>query len=133
MNTTKAYAVKDYAMATLWCTLPFLTGFDPKGAKAWVPMALGGGAIVYSLITQYELSAFKLLSFPLHLLLDAAGGLLLALSPWIFGFADTVHLPHLILGAMEIGIVLYTLFKPEVRRDIPFLKRQVMMNPALRN
>ncbi len=37
-----------------------------------------------------------------------AGGALLALSPWLFGFADDVWLPHLIFGILEIGASLLT-------------------------
>jgi hypothetical protein len=39
-------------------------------------------------------------------------GILLAASPWIFGFADTVYLPHLILGIAEIGAALMTQKNP---------------------
>jgi hypothetical protein len=30
--------------------------------------------------------------------IDVASGALLALSPWLFGFADRVFCPHLIVG-----------------------------------
>ena len=45
---------------------------------------------------------------PVHLGLDAAAGLLLAASPWLFGFAEFVYLPHLILGILEMGAALMT-------------------------
>ncbi|RYZ49695.1 MAG: hypothetical protein EOP49_15725 [Sphingobacteriales bacterium] len=134
INATKAYGFKDYAMSALFLTLPFLIGYDVSGAKAWVPMTLGGGVLVYSIITRYELSAFKLLSFPAHLLLDLAGGLLLAFSPWIFGFSDKVYLPHLVLGLVQVGFVLATAIgSPDVRRNLTYLKSEVFQNPALQN
>jgi len=134
LNVTKAYGIKDYAMSAVFFAMPFLLGFDMRGAKSWVPMLLGGGVLAYSLITRYELSAFKLLSFPMHLLLDAGGGLLLALSPWLFGFADKVFIPYVLLGVAELAIALITAYRtPEVRGNITFLKRQVFSNPALRN
>lgn len=40
---------------------------------------------------------------PAHLMLDAGGGILLAISPWLFGFADYVWAPHLIIGLLEIA------------------------------
>jgi hypothetical protein len=44
----------------------------------------------------------------LHLGVDAAGGLLLLASPWLFGFADRVMWPHVIIGILEIGAALTT-------------------------
>lgn len=45
---------------------------------------------------------------PTHLMLDLGSGLLLAASPWLFGFADGtattdgVWVPHLVLGLVEV-------------------------------
>jgi hypothetical protein len=44
--------------------------------------------------------------------IDVASGALLALSPWLFGFADRVFWPHLIVGIMEIGAGLTTRTAP---------------------
>jgi hypothetical protein len=43
-----------------------------------------------------------------HLNIDLMSGILLAASPWIFGFSDRVIAPHLILGLLEIGAALMT-------------------------
>jgi hypothetical protein len=51
-----------------------------------------------------------------HLLLDAASGLLLAVSPWLFGFADRVFWPHLVIGLVEIGAALTTRTIPDTIR-----------------
>ena len=71
-------------------------------------MVLGAGAILYSLMTDYELSLNRSIPMKTHLTLDLMSGILLAASPWIFGFADDVYLPHLILGVIEIGASLMT-------------------------
>jgi hypothetical protein len=47
-----------------------------------------------------------------HLLLDLAGGIFLAVSPWLFNFDEHVYLPHLILGIAEIGASLFTKEQP---------------------
>jgi len=52
------------------------------------------------------------LTMPTHLTLDLVSGILLAASPWIFGFADHVYLPHLVLGIIEIGASLMTKREP---------------------
>lgn len=43
-----------------------------------------------------------------HLTLDLLSGLLLAASPWLFGFSEFVYVPHLVLGVLEIGAALMT-------------------------
>jgi len=47
-----------------------------------------------------------------HNLIDIAAGALLALSPWIFGFADNsanVWVPHVVVGLAAIFIGLTTM------------------------
>ena len=71
-------------------------------------MVLGAAILVMSLMTDYELSLARLIPMRAHLGVDAAGGLLLAASPWLFGFADQVFWPHLIIGVFEIAVALTT-------------------------
>jgi hypothetical protein len=106
--STKAHGVLDYLVGLLLIAAPWLLGFAEGGAETWVPVVLGVSALVYSLLTDYELGVMKTLSMPMHLMLDLGSGIFLAASPWIFGFADRVYLPHLILGIMEIGASLMT-------------------------
>ena len=106
--STKAHGVLDYMMGLLLIAAPWLFGFANGGAEQWVPVVLGAGAILYSLLTNYEMGAVKTISMSTHLTVDLMSGILLAASPWIFGFADTVYLPHLILGIAEIGASLMT-------------------------
>ncbi len=57
----------------------------------WIPTILGARAIVHSLLTDYELGVVRRIPMPIHLLLDVLSGLvLLAVSAWIFGFANEV-------------------------------------------
>jgi uncharacterized membrane protein len=43
-----------------------------------------------------------------HLLIEIVSGLFLAASPWIFGFASMVFVPHLLFEALVIMIGLMT-------------------------
>jgi hypothetical protein len=45
--------------------------------------------------------------------IDVASGVPLALSPWLFGFADRLFWPRLIVGLREIGAGLTTRTAPE--------------------
>jgi hypothetical protein len=42
------------------------------------------------------------LPMPVHLWLDGLSGLLLAASPWLFGFDQQVCAPHVALGILEV-------------------------------
>jgi hypothetical protein len=106
--STRAHGALDYGMGVLLILVPYILGFADGTAAQFVPQILGAGAIVYSLLTDYELGAARLIPMPVHLFLDIASGALLAASPWLFGFADRVSWPHMILGILEIGTVLMT-------------------------
>jgi hypothetical protein len=105
---TKIHGVLDYLVGAFLIAAPWVLGFAEGGAETWVPVLLGAGAILYSLMTDYELGATRALSMRTHLTLDGMSGILLAASPWVFGFADQVYLPHLVLGIFEIVASLCT-------------------------
>jgi hypothetical protein len=110
---TKVHGYMDYIMGLLLIASPWIFDFADGGAKQWVPVILGAGAIIYSLMTDYELGASRVITMRTHLTLDLMSGILLAASPWLFGFADEVYLPHLILGIVEIAASLMTKREPE--------------------
>ena len=103
-------------MGLLLIAAPWLFDFAQNGAETWVPVILGAGVILYSLFTDYELGASRQLSMPTHLTLDLLGGILLAASPWLFGFHEYVWAPHLIFGLLEIGASLMTKREPTRER-----------------
>jgi hypothetical protein len=103
MIPTKIHGILDYLMGLVLMASPWLLNFAAGGAETWVPVILGAAVIVYSLLTDYELGLVPLLSMRGHLWLDAAGGLLLATSPYLLGFNEHVLWPHLILGLAEIA------------------------------
>lgn len=109
---TKIHAVVDYLVGALLIVSPWLFDFAIGGVAQWLPVILGAGVIAYSLVTDYEYAATRKLSMPAHLWLDGLGGALLAVSPWLFGFADLVYWPHLIIGLLEIGTALTTKTRP---------------------
>ena len=105
---TKVHGVLDYLVGAFLIAAPWVLNFARGGAETWVPVVLGIGAIVYSLITNYELGVSKTLSMRTHLNLDLLSGAFLAISPWLFGFSEYIYIPHLILGIMEMGVALLT-------------------------
>ena len=111
---TKTHGYMDYLMGILLIVLPGLMGLDMNSAQSIVPMVIGVMTIVMSLMTAYELSVTNIIPMSTHLMIDLLSGIVLAASPWIFGFADEVYMPHLILGILEIGASLMTKTKSHV-------------------
>ncbi len=103
----RAHGALDYTVGVLLILAPKLFGFE-GGIEAQIPVVLGIATIVYSLLTQYELGLIKVLPFRVHLGIDVVAGLFLAASPWLFGFADRVWVPHVVVGLLELGVVFMT-------------------------
>lgn len=110
---TKVHGVLDYLSALLLIASPWLFDFANGGAAQWVPILVGATILLVSLVTDYELSVAKLVPMPTHLALDILSGALLAASPWLFGFAELVYWPHVLIGVAEIGAGLLTRQVPD--------------------
>ncbi len=106
--STRTHGILDYVIGALLIVAPYLLGFATGGAEQWVPMILGAGVIAYSLMTDYELGVAHIIPMPTHLIMDMAGGALLLVSPWLFGFSDVIVWPHVLVGLIEIGTALMT-------------------------
>lgn len=113
---TRAHGVLDYLTGVLLIAAPWLFGFATGGVEQWLPQLLGAMTIVMSLLTRYELSVAKVIPLDVHLGLDMASGALLAVSPWLFGFADIIWWPHLLVGLTEIVVPMMTRRGPALAR-----------------
>lgn len=110
--STRIHGFLDYLVGVVLIAAPWLFGFANGSVAQWVPVILGAALIVYSLLTDYELGAVRFISMPVHLGLDIAGGVLLAISPWLFGFAGVIVWPNLVVGIVEIVVALCTDRRP---------------------
>ena len=119
---TGVHAYFDYIGGIVLLAAPFIFGFfSVGGAAVIIPMVLGVGLIVYSLLTRYELGipGLKFIPMPLHLVFDFVAAAFLALSPFLFGFVNktpNVWLPHLIAGVAVILLVLVSQTHPQPKR-----------------
>ena len=103
--STRTHGVLDYLTGGMLLAAPRLLGLTGVPASARAFRLAGGGAALYSLLTDYELGAVRVLPMPAHLAMDAASGALLASSPWLLGFAKEGPrhwLPHVVAGAAEM-------------------------------
>jgi hypothetical protein len=109
---TGIHAYFDYIGGVGLLAAPFVFGFySVGGAAVIIPMVLGVGLILYSLLTNYELGIPRLKFIPmwLHLVFDFVASAFLALSPFLFGFihqAPNAWLPHILAGVTVILLVL---------------------------
>lgn len=106
--SSKIHGVLDYLVGVILIISPWLLNFATGGPEMWIPIILGISTLIYSVITRYELGVLKIISFKTHLMIDALSGIFLAASPWLFGFADKVYLPHLLFGLLELIVVSLT-------------------------
>ncbi|MEN6494616.1 MAG: SPW repeat protein [Thermoguttaceae bacterium] len=105
---TNIHGMLDYLLGALLIWAPWLFGFADGSAAQWTAVALGTVILVESVCTRYELGLIPLLEMPTHLAMDVVLGIGLAVSPWLFGFAPHVWIPHLVLGLLAVGTGLLT-------------------------
>ena len=105
---TRLHGVIDYLWGLSLLASPWVLGYADVPAAKWLAIVFGAGAILYSMITAYELGLVRILPMPLHLIVDGAGGAFLAASPFLFGFADRVVWPHLAFGLFSVAASLTT-------------------------
>jgi SPW repeat len=108
---TRSHAPLDYIVGVALISAPWIFQFSEHTAPTVISIALGVGLIAYSLLTDYELGVWRVFPLSVHNLYDIGAGAVLAVSPWIFGFADegaNVWAPFVIVGLAAIGLGLTT-------------------------
>jgi len=108
---TTFHAPLDYIVGLFLIAAPWIFQFSDNTIATVVPIVLGIGLIAYSLFTDYELGVWKVAPMAVHNLIDIAAGALLAVSPWLFGFADegaNAWLPLVVVGLAAIFLGLTT-------------------------
>lgn len=105
---TRVHGAMDYLVGVLLIAAPWLFMFSGNEAATWTAVLIGAATIVYSTLTNYEMGVAPLISMPTHLGIDGMAGLILIVSPWLFGFADVVWGPHVVVGVVEVLTALTT-------------------------
>jgi SPW repeat len=108
---TRLHAPLDYIVGAGLIAAPWIFQFSEHTTPTVLSIVLGIGLIDYSLITNYELGVWKVAPMAVHNLFDILAGALLAVSPWLFGFADqgaNVWAPFLVVGLAAIFLGLIT-------------------------
>lgn len=114
--TTRSHGFLDVGAGVLLLAAPWLLGFARGGAETWMPVLVGLALLSLSVLTDYEIGRLKRIEMPVHLWLDAGAGLLLAVSPWLFGFYDEVWAPHLVGGLVLVVAAAFSATIPGYER-----------------
>jgi len=97
------HGVLDYATVAATAAVPRLMGFPKQATMA--ADALAGGYGMLSSVTDYPLSARRVVPFKGHGLAEAAVGLALPFLPWALGFADNRAARNFFLGLTAVTFV----------------------------
>ncbi len=109
---TRVHGIIDYVWGVALLGSPWILGFADVPAARWIAVVFGLGAILYSLVTAYELGLVPVLPMPLHLVLDGVAGFILAITSWGFGFAGRVFWPFVLFGLFSVAASLVTRLRP---------------------
>jgi hypothetical protein len=119
MIPTRMHAIMDYTVGVLLIAAPWIFQYaDESSAAKWISIIVGVAMIGLSAITDYEGGLMaRMIPMRMHLMTDAVVGIFLAISPWLFGFADqgaNAWLPFVVIGLGEIAAAATT--DPEPHR-----------------
>ncbi|HEX8279925.1 MAG TPA: SPW repeat protein [Chthoniobacterales bacterium] len=113
------HGIFDYIGGIALLAAPNIFGFaDVGGAAVMIPRILGVIILIQSICTNYELGLLKVLPMKMHVMNDLIASAFLAVSPWLFGFADektNAWMPHLVVGIAVFVLSLMTQTEPRMR------------------
>ena len=106
--STKIHGMLDYGSVALLLALPRLLNWDDRTTTLLT--IVGISALLYSLLTRYELGSLRVLPVKVHLALDFMSGLLLAAAPFLIvpDAGNNEKIGLMLLGVFEIGSALIT-------------------------
>ncbi len=113
MISTRTHGIVDYASSVSLLVAPRLLRFPTGARRAARGKALG--TLALSALTDYELGLVRRVPMRAHLGADALGGVLLAASPWLFGYRTRdprSWLPHVVAGLGDCAFALISARQP---------------------
>jgi hypothetical protein len=99
---TRFHGMLDYVVGLILIVSPWLFGFSDVTTATWIIVAAGIAALIQTIFTDFEVGIIRKIPMQSHLMVDFGLGVILALSPWMFNFADQVYMPHLVGGIFSI-------------------------------
>lgn len=106
--STRIHGMLDYGSVALLLALPRLLNWDDRTTTLLTIVAVS--ALLYSLLTRYELGALRVLPVKVHLALDFMSGALLVVAPSLLlpDASNNERIGLILLGLFEIASSLMT-------------------------
>ena len=102
--TPRFHGFLDYAVAAALIAAPLLLDFAAVSVAASViSIGAGIGLVVYSLLTDYSAGIRNLISWRVHLTLDAVAAVALLAAPFAFGFGG---IPQAFFSAVAVAVLI---------------------------
>jgi hypothetical protein len=107
--SSRAHGVFDYIAGILLIVLPFiLLPAEAPVIATVMPVVIGILIIVLALFTNFELGLVKKIGMANHLMIDNGLGVILAITPWIFGFFQITYGLHLVAGIIIFAFGMFS-------------------------
>jgi len=99
---TRFHGIVDYIVGIVFIIAPWAFDFSDNSYATWTMVIAGIVVLGQTIFTDFEVGIVKKIPMKSHLMMDFGLGVILALSPWMFNFADEVYVPHVIGGIFSI-------------------------------
>ncbi len=110
--TKHIHAYLDYPVAIALFALPFLLGLGESNPLAfYLSVITGVAAFVLTLLTDHHLGVVRILSYKLHITVDALVGITFLAAPFVLGFSGLDAYYYWANGAAVMFVV--SSHKPE--------------------
>lgn len=96
------HGIVDYLIGFMLMISAWIFGYNYGGFAVIIPFILGFTMILSNLNTDHRFSLIRLIPMHTHLTIDLIIGIILIISPWLFGFSYYVYLPHVVFGLLLI-------------------------------
>jgi hypothetical protein len=103
---TIVHGLADYVVGLIVIALPSYLGWTVNARIVFV--TLGLAVIIYSLLTDYELSLVRLLRIRFHLLLDVLFGVAMLLAPTLLHLPPDGCMVVYMIGALSVFLAFTT-------------------------
>ena len=111
--STSTYGLLNWVVAITLMSSPWLFGFSHVGgASFFLPVIFGCLQLIMAIFSKHKFGIMNVFPVPMHCFIDVVGSSFLLASPWVYGFADRVFWPQLLIGGLIFFLGVFTKTSP---------------------